>query len=368
MRIKVADITQKVSFVAVDSTDGFARETAISAWTIYYSLNGGTATVMTTPTVAELSAANMPGVYVLTVDEAAMTSAKGELTIHCTATGVAPITRVVEITDNFEADIIADTNDIQARLPAALTAGGNIKSDTLAVSGTAQTAGDLATMITAVDDYVDTEVAAIKTDTAAILLDTGTDGVVVAAASKTGYALSAAGVQAIWDVLTSALITAGSIGKLIVDNLNATISSRSSHTAADVWAVLESAIVTASSIGLKLKTNLDSTVSSRLASSGYTAPDNAGISSTLIESQSHPTLAEIEASPVLAKEATGIAIKAKTDTILWTDITNIKDESLGKWSINKTTNVLTMYKADGVTVLKSFNLTDNASVSERVPV
>lgn len=43
---------------------------------------------------------------------------------------------------------------------------------------------------------------------------------------KTGYALSAAGVQAIWDALTSALTTANSIGKLLVDNINATISSR----------------------------------------------------------------------------------------------------------------------------------------------
>lgn len=33
-------------------------------------------------------------------------------------------------------------------------------------------------------------------------------------------------IQAIWDALTSALTTVGSIGKLIVDNLNATISSR----------------------------------------------------------------------------------------------------------------------------------------------
>lgn len=50
---------------------------------------------------------------------------------------------------------------------------------------------------------------------------------------KTGYALSAAGVQAIWDALTSALTTVGSIGKLLVDNLNATISSRASQTTAD---------------------------------------------------------------------------------------------------------------------------------------
>ena len=51
----------------------------------------------------------------------------------------------------------------------------------------------------------------------AILDDTGTSGVVVAAGSKTGYALSAAGVQAIWDALTSALIVAGSIGKKLAD-------------------------------------------------------------------------------------------------------------------------------------------------------
>lgn len=43
---------------------------------------------------------------------------------------------------------------------------------------------------------------------------------------KTGYALSAAGVQAIWDALTSALTVVGSIGKLLFDNIDAAISSR----------------------------------------------------------------------------------------------------------------------------------------------
>lgn len=43
---------------------------------------------------------------------------------------------------------------------------------------------------------------------------------------KTGYGLSSAAIQAIWDALTSALSTASSIGKLLVDNLNATVSSR----------------------------------------------------------------------------------------------------------------------------------------------
>jgi len=68
--------------------------------------------------------------------------------------------------------------------------------------------------------------AAIKTETAAILADTGIDGVVVAVASKTGYALSTAGIQAIWDALTSALTTAGSIGKRLVDYLTGDIYGR----------------------------------------------------------------------------------------------------------------------------------------------
>jgi len=41
-----------------------------------------------------------------------------------------------------------------------------------------------------------------------------------------GVTLAASAVQAIWDALTSALTTVGSIGKLLVDNINATISSR----------------------------------------------------------------------------------------------------------------------------------------------
>lgn len=47
--------------------------------------------------------------------------------------------------------------------------------------------------------------------------------------------------------------------------------------------------------------HLDADVSTRLAAAGYTAPDNAGIAAL-------PTLAEIEASAVLAKEATVAAL------------------------------------------------------------
>jgi len=48
---------------------------------------------------------------------------------------------------------------------------------------------------------------------------------------KAGFALSAAGIQAIWDALTSALTTSGSIGKRLADDVDATISSRASSAA-----------------------------------------------------------------------------------------------------------------------------------------
>lgn len=60
-------------------------------------------------------------------------------------------------------------------------------------------------------------------------------GYTAAVSDKSGFTLSTAGIDAIWEYLTSAISVAGSIGKLIKDNLNATVSSRSSHTAANVW-------------------------------------------------------------------------------------------------------------------------------------
>jgi hypothetical protein len=65
-----------------------------------------------------------------------------------------------------------------------------------------------------------------------------------------GVTLAASAVQAIWDALTSALTTVGSIGKLLVDNVNATISSRSSHSAADVWAVATRLLTAGTNIAL----------------------------------------------------------------------------------------------------------------------
>jgi hypothetical protein len=93
----------------------------------------------------------------------------------------------------------------------------------------------------------------------------------VTVSDKTGFSLSAAGIQAIWDRATSALTTVGSIGKLLVDNINATISSRSSHTAADVWAVATRLLTAGTNIVLAKGTGI----------TGFNDLDAAGVRSAV---------------------------------------------------------------------------------------
>jgi len=46
----------------------------------------------------------------------------------------------------------------------------------------------------------------------------------------------------------------------------------------------------------------------------------------------------------------------------------VKDIEEGKWIVDKTTGKLTLYKRDGITVLKQFDLSDDSSESKREPI
>ena len=127
-------------------------------------------------------------------------------------------------TDNLPADpadasdvaaalalIQADTDNIQTRLPAALGANGNIKADVRDYDGTAGT------------------------------FAAGRPEVNTTHLAGTAYATArAALVQAIWDALTSALTTAGSIGKKLAD--------WTILTAADVWLAATRTLTSAANI------------------------------------------------------------------------------------------------------------------------
>lgn len=100
MRIPSGVTDQYVYFVAVDANDLKSREVGLSSFTVYRSRNGGAAAAMTTPTINETDATNMPGVYELLLDED-MTIDSGddsqEMAFHITHAGMAPVTRVIEL-------------------------------------------------------------------------------------------------------------------------------------------------------------------------------------------------------------------------------------------------------------------------------
>jgi hypothetical protein len=103
----------------------------------------------------------------------------------------------------------------------------------------------------------------------------------------------------------------------------------SGATAQEVWeyasrtltAGVPTAAQNASAVRTELATELsrvDVATSTRLAETGYTAPDNAGITAIKAKTDTlvnGPTLVQIEGSTILAKEATSAAIKAETDNL-----------------------------------------------------
>lgn len=100
MRMPSAVSDQYIYFVAVSSTDRVTRQTGLTGFTVARSRNGAAAVAYTTPTVSEVSASLMPGVYALLLDED-MTMDAGdysqELCLHITKTGMEPVTRTIEL-------------------------------------------------------------------------------------------------------------------------------------------------------------------------------------------------------------------------------------------------------------------------------
>lgn len=155
--IKKGATSQTVYVEILDSTSTTGgRKTGLvfntSSLTGYYVRNGGSATAITLATLAaansawssggfkEVDATNMPGVYRLDVPDAAIaTGAESVVFTLKGATGMAQVSLEVQLVDNTP-------GDVYTRLGAPIAA--SISAD-----------------IQVIDDFVDTEVAAIKAKT-----------------------------------------------------------------------------------------------------------------------------------------------------------------------------------------------------------
>lgn len=131
------------------------------------------------------------------------------------SSGKAPATLAsTDVTGNVAADL-------QTIKTQAVTCAGGV---TVPAATLASTTNVTAGTITTVTNLTNAAGAGDFTSTMKTSLNAATPEVTVS--DKTGFSLSSAGIQAIWDALTSALTTVGSIGKLLVTNLDAAISSR----------------------------------------------------------------------------------------------------------------------------------------------
>src|SRR3990172_12920344 len=135
----------------LDSTDGNTQENALTiAYTdVLLSKAGGALTAKAETTNLTGTGANAHYTCILGTGD---TGTLGSLRVWCHVTGALCVYQ--------------DFLIVPALVYNSFVAGSdNLQVDAIQVAGTVQTAGDLATMITAVDDLVDTEVAAIKTKT-----------------------------------------------------------------------------------------------------------------------------------------------------------------------------------------------------------
>lgn len=265
MRIPSGVVDQYIYFVAVDETDLKTRETGLNTWTVYRSRNGAAAAAFTTPTINETDSVNMPGVYELLLDED-MTIDAGdqsqEVVVHITHAGMAPVTRVYElyrptvtagetitvsggaittVTTTTTATNVTTVNGLAANVITAtsinadaLTAAkiaddvsteiANKVWDTDATGrqtqGTfGQAIGDPAADTNTIYKAVVTDAtgATVGVDVAAVLADTGTDGVVVASLNANvitaaSIATNAIGADELADgAITAATFAAGAI-------------------------------------------------------------------------------------------------------------------------------------------------------------
>jgi hypothetical protein len=261
-RFPSGTVDQYIYFVAVDSSDLKTRETGLSTFTVYRARNGAAAAAYTTPTIAEVSSANMPGVYSLLLDED-MTIASGnkseETVLHITQASMAPVTLVYELyrPDVTDGETITVSSGAISTVTTTTTA-----TNVTTVNGLA--AGVITATSIAADAITDAKVASdvtIASVTGAVGSVTGAVGSVtgnvggnvtgsvgsVASGGITATSIAADAIGAselaadavteiaagVWDRLTSTLTTVGSAGKLVVDNLNATVSSRATQTSLD---------------------------------------------------------------------------------------------------------------------------------------
>ena len=188
--------SQKLIVYAFDSTTNLPKTGDSANLTAYVSKDYGSVTVLGDTSATEMDSTNAKGYYLFDLTQS-------ETNADCLMFSAKSSTANI---------VVIATPAVCYTVPANFTAASidsNGRVDVIKIAGTTQTARDIGASV----------LLSSGTGTGQVSLSSGT--VTVGTNNdKTGYALSSGGVQAIWDALTSALTTVGSVGKLLVDNID----------------------------------------------------------------------------------------------------------------------------------------------------
>lgn len=318
--------SQKLIVYAFDSTTNLPKTGDSANLTAYVSKDYGSVTVLGDTSATEMDSTNAKGYYLFDLTQA-------ETNADCLMFSAKSSTANI---------VVIATPAVCYTVPANFTASSidsNGRVDVIKIAGTTQTARDIGASV----------LLSSGTGTGQVSLSSGT--VTVGTNNdKTGYSLSAGGVQAIWDALTSALTTVGSIGKLLVDNIDAAISSRSTYAGGDTSGTTTLLSRLSSTRATNLD-NLDAAISTRLASASYTAPDNTSITAIKAKTDNLP------ASPAAVSDIPSAATIATT---VWDKATSAltTSGSVGKLVTDNVDAAISSRLASG-----SYTAPDNSSIT-----
>lgn len=362
--LKTASTARPLLFPMFDATDGTTPETGLSP-TVTLSKNGA---AFSSPAGAVSEVGS--GWYAV-AGNATDTDTLGPLLLHATASGASVTDAQFEVVafDPSDAADLGLTN-LDAAVSTRL-AGSAYVDHTAAIAAVQADTDNLQTRLPAalVSGRIDASVGAMAADTltaSALAADAGSEiGTAVwatgtrALTDKAGFSLSAAGVQAIWDALTSALSTVGSVGKLLVDNLNATVSSRASQASVDTVAGYVDTEVAA----IKAKTdNLPASPANEATLTtiaGYVDTEVAAIKAKTDLIPASPAAV----GSAMTLDLTQALSTGQTGDTVGGALLGARAQAFGRWVLSGTT--LTLYAADGTTVVRTFTLDDADAPTSR---
>lgn len=150
------NVATKIALFAFDTTTGAPKTGDAANLTAYVSKDYGAVTVLADTTATEMDATNAKGWYLFDVAQAETNADALLFTGKSSTANISVVAQYIHTTPNRFSSLVIDAAGLADATAVKVGPSG---------AATAQTAGDITAQLVVIDDYVDTEIAAIKAKT-----------------------------------------------------------------------------------------------------------------------------------------------------------------------------------------------------------